>query len=335
MHIESPYLLFIGDVTDRLDAKTALGLLDWRRERCAGQLRLPGCALDLGIPDMSPAQAVAAGVKTLVIGIAPTGGRLPGSWRQAIAAALNVGLHVANGLHTRLARDPEFAALAEAHGARILDLREPPPNLTVASGRRRPGRRLLAVGTDCACGKKYTALAVHQAMVSRGWRATFRATGQTGILIDGHGIAVDAVVADFVAGAAETLSPANALDHWDVIEGQGSLFHPAYAGVSLGLLHGSQPDALVLCHEHGRERIGDYPDYPVPSLEECAARNLEAARLTNRGVRLAGISVNTAKLAAPERARVLEDLESRMGVPCVDVVIHGAGRIVEHLAGWT
>lgn len=334
MSIDPPYLLFIGDVREPLDAKTAFGLVHWRPERCAAQLRLPGGTVDLGLPDLSIAQARAQGISTLVIGIAPTGGRLPESWRAVIGEALDAGMTIANGLHSRLGRDPEFAALAERNGGRILDLREPPPGLPVASGRRRVGRRLLTVGTDCACGKKYTALAVQRAMERRGWAATFRATGQTGILIDGAGIAIDAVVADFLAGAAETLSPDNDPAHWDVIEGQGSLFHPAYAAVSLGLLHGSQPDAIVLCHDHGRGTIGDYPDYPVPGLEECAALNLRLAALTNRGVRLAGISINTSRLDPAHREEVLAEAERRLGVPCIDPVATGAARVVDHLATW-
>ena len=135
-----------------------------------------------------------------------------------------------------------------------------------ASGRKRSGKRVLTVGTDCAQGKKYTALALAKNLQSRGVDASFRATGQTGIMISGEGIAVDAVIADFVAGAAEQLSPDNAPDHWDVIEGQGSLFHPAYAGVTLGLLHGSQPDAIVLCHDPSRRTIDEYPNFPIPDF---------------------------------------------------------------------
>src|SRR6185503_8511421 len=176
----------------------------------------------------------------------------------------------------------------------------------VASGRRRTGRRLLTVGTDCAVGKKYTALALARELRARGVDATFRATGQTGILIAGSGIPIDAVVSDFVAGAAETLSPDAAPDHWDVVEGQGSLFHPAYAGVTLGLVHGTQPDLLVLCHEASRREIDDYPDHPIPLLAEALRRYREAAALTNPGVEWLGVSLNTGGLAAAAGEQALE-----------------------------
>ena len=161
------------------------------------------------------------------------------------------------------------------------------------TGKKRSGKRVLTVGTDCAVGKKYTALAIEKEMRSRGVDADFRATGQTGIFISGRGIAVDSVVSDFVSGAAEWLSPAAAPQHWDVIEGQGSLFHPAYAGVTLGLIHGSQPDVMVLCHDLARTGIADYDGYAIPSYEACFEAYLAAARLTNPAARFAGVSLNT------------------------------------------
>ena len=193
---------------------------------------------------------------------------------------------------------PELKAAAERLGRRLIDVRQPPPNIPVGTGRKRTGKRLLTVGTDCALGKKYTALAITGAMRRRGVDADFRATGQTGIMIAGSGMPMDAVISDFVAGAAEILSPDAAADHWDVIEGQGSLFHPAYAGVSLGLLHGSQPDVFVLCHEPGREHLLGYPGFPTPSLPEAIARHVAMGSLTNAKIRCAGVSFNTASLPA-------------------------------------
>src|SRR5262249_26969628 len=149
-------------------------------------------------------------------------------------------------------------------GARLVDVRVPPTNLPVGSGRKRTGMRLLTVGTDCAVGKKYSALAITRELQRRGLKGTFWATGATGIMIAGGGLPVDAAVCDFTAGAAEVLSPDNDADHWDVIEGQGSLFHPGYAGVTLGLLHGSQPDAIVVCHEAGRRTHAGCPHYLLP-----------------------------------------------------------------------
>jgi len=213
---------------------------------------------------------------------------------------------------------------AEKFGRRLIDVRTPPPGLPIATGRRRTGKRLLTIGTDCALGKKYTALALTRALRARGLRADFRATGQTGIMIAGSGIPIDAVVSDFVAGAAEMLSPDAAPDHWDVIEGQGSIFHPSYAGVSLGLLHGSQPDVLVLCHAHERERIMGLEDYALPSIEETVALSLRLARLTNPGVRCAGVSLNTQGLSEADAAALFVRRAGEWGLPVADPLRPGA-----------
>ena len=252
IEIPSPYLLFLGDVSNPLDAKTAMGLRDWRPEGCVGQYRLPGCAVDLGLPDMSFSEAAAAGAKSVVIGVAPSGGVLKAGWVSVLAEAIRSGLSLVSGLHRKLSEESELVKVADASGQQLIDIRVPPASIPIATGRRRSGKRLLMVGTDCCVGKKYSALSFHKALEERGTAATFRATGQTGILIAGGGIPMDAVVSDFLSGAAEMLTPDAAPDHWDVIEGQGSLFHPAYAAVTLGLLHGSQPNAMVLCH--GRVR---------------------------------------------------------------------------------
>ena len=332
MSIPGKYLLFLGDVDNRLDAKTGCGLVDWARERVAGQYRLPSCAVDLGVEDLTFQEALAAGAKTLVIGVTPFGGALAPAWVTPIVAALGAGLNVASGMHTRLGSVPEIAAAARASGSSLFDVRVPPRDLPVGSGRKRSGRRILMVGTDCAVGKKYSALAITRDMRARGMKATFRATGQTGILIAGEGMPIDAVVADFVAGAAESLSPDNTADHWDVIEGQGSLFHPAYAGVALGLLHGSQPDAIVVCHAAGRTHVDGYPDFVLPDLEECIDLNLRMARRTNKSAQCAGLSINTAALPANARAEHLQTLSKRFGLPCFDPVATGAAPLVAHIA---
>jgi len=180
------------------------------------------------------------------------------------------------------------------------------------------GKRLLTVGTDCAIGKKYTALAVTRAFLGRGIAADFRATGQTGIMIAGSGIPIDAVVADFAAGAAEILSPDAANDHWDVIEGQGSLFHPAYSGVSLALLHGSQPDVVVICHEPGRDRILGVPGYTLPSVEDMIQLALRLGGRTNPAIRCGGVSLNTAELDETSADRLLAEESERLGLPVAD-----------------
>jgi uncharacterized NAD-dependent epimerase/dehydratase family protein len=294
-------------------------------------MSLPGCAVDLGLPWYNPAQAFAAGARSFVIGVAPVGGAIPMEWRPALLDAVAAGLDIVSGMHTRLASVPGLAAAAERCGRRLLDVRHSDSTFAVASGVRRPGRRVLTVGTDCALGKKYTALALTSALHARGIAATFRATGQTGIMIAGAGVAIDAVVADFVAGAAEALSPANDPAHWDVIEGQGALFHPAYAGVTLGLIHGSQPDALVLCHDPSRRSIDGYPDHPIPNLESAMSQYLTAARVTNPNARFVGISLNTASLDGESRRKLMVSIRAEFGLPVVDPILDGAGAIAEVL----
>ena len=318
MDIRLPYLIFLGAVVSVRDAKTGLGVRDWRPEACAGQWRLPGCAVDLGLPDLDPVAAVAAGAQSLLIGVAPVGGQIRPEWVPALVAALEAGLDIVSGMHTRLTSVPELAQAAARHGRHLHDVRHADRRFPVGTGEKRPGKRLLTVGTDCALGKKYTALALTRAFVAGGHKATFRATGQTGIMISGGGIAIDAVVADFLAGAAESLSPANAPDHWDIIEGQGSLVHPGYAAVSLGLLHGSQPDVMVLCHEPHRLEIDEYPGFAIPPLGEVIDLHLALARRTNAAARFGGIALNTSALDDAAAARLLAGHEDRYGLPCFD-----------------
>jgi uncharacterized NAD-dependent epimerase/dehydratase family protein len=282
---------------------------------------------------MTPAEAKAQGARSLVIGVANPGGVIPPHWRASLVEALEAGLDIVSGMHARLADIPDLAAAAARLGRRLIDVRVPPADIPVATGAKRTGRRLLTVGTDCALGKKYTALAIHRALVERGVDATFRATGQTGIMIAGGGMPMDAIVADFEAGAAELLSPGAAADHWDVIEGQGSLFHPAYAGVSLGLLHGSQPDVIIVCHEPGRDRVLGLPDYPVPSIEETIETNLMLGRRTNPAIRCAGVSLNTAALDPDAAAAEIARVADRLGLPVADPVRGGAAldRLIDQI----
>lgn len=315
--LRKPYLLFIGNAEDEADAKTACGLRDWARAACLGQLRLK-THVDLGLPDMTAEAAARAGAGSMVIGVAPVGGGIPEEWEPSLHAAVAAGLDVVSGMHRPLEVVPGLAEAARQRGVALVNVRLPRHTFPAATGRRRSGKRLLTVGTDCALGKKYTALALTEAMRARGIAADFRATGQTGILISGGGIGLDAVVADFAAGAAETLSPDAAPDHWDVIEGQGALFHPAYAGVTLALVHGSQPDVLILCHDPSRPHIHGFPDFPIPDLPTAATRYIEAARLTNPGAKIGGVSLNTSMLDDAKRVRVLAETADRMGVPCFD-----------------
>jgi uncharacterized NAD-dependent epimerase/dehydratase family protein len=330
-HIRKPYLLLIGDMENPLNAKTAFGLRDWARDACLGQLRFTEAAVDLGLPEMSSRAAAAAGARTLVVGIAPQGGQLPVSWHRTLIEALHAGLDLAAGLHQRLREIPELAALAASLGRQIHDVRHSDAAFPVGTGLPRSGRRLLTVGTDCALGKKYAALAIARAMAAKGHAVDFRATGQTGILIVGHGVAVDAVVADFISGAAESLSPANAADHWDIIEGQGSLFHPAYAGVTLGLLHGTQPDAMVLCHDPLRRTLNGFPHMPIQAPEQAMEAYLAAARVTSPNVRFVGVALNTSAMSTAEADRALRSASESMALPCVDPIRTGVDPIVEAL----
>ncbi len=332
MHkLRKPYLLFLGDVKDNLTAKTAFGLRDWCPDDVAGEWSLPGCEVTLGLPRLTPQEAQRRGAGSIVVGIAPTGGKLPPHWMAELKAAAEAGLDVVSGLHTRLTSFPELVQAAARSGARLIDVRHSDESYGAASGRKRTGKRVLTVGTDCALGKKYTALALAKSLRSRGVAASFRATGQTGIMISGEGIAMDAVIADFVAGAAERLSPDNAADHWDVIEGQGSLFHPAYAGVTLGLLHGSQPDAIVLCHDPSRRTIDEYPDYPIPDLQVAIDDYLRAGRLTNAAIHCVGLSINSSSLSDAECAEYFRRLTQDLGLPVCDPVRTGVDELAAAL----
>lgn len=320
MALEKPYLLFLGDAPDQLAAKTATGIADWRPEWCVGQMRLPGCGADTGLRDVDIAEAVRLGAKTLVIGVVNSGGFMRDTWTDAICQALAHGLDLASGLHGRLESFPAINEAAMKHGRTLHNVRHSEQEFTTGKGTKRTGKRLLTVGTDSSSGKKYTALAIERAMRARGMDADFRATGQTGVLIAERGVAIDAVVADFISGAAEWISPDNHADHWDLIEGQGSLFHASYAGVSLGLLHGSQPDLLVLCHEPTRRHMRGLPHAPIPDLDACIALNLATARLTNPDCRMLGLSVNTSALSPQDAERYLAETSAKLSLPCLDAI---------------
>jgi len=327
-----PSLLFMGDVKGIPFAKTGYGLRDWAPDAVVGQWRLPGCDVDLGLPELDAAGGVEHGARSLLIAAAPIGGVIEPSWVPSLLSALEAGLDIVSGLHSRLRDVPELAEAADRLGRELTDIRGHKAEYTVATGKRRTGKRLLTVGTDCALGKKYAALAIARALREAGFDADFRATGQTGIMISGSGVAIDSVIADFIAGAAETLSPDASADHWDVIEGQGALFHPAYAGVTLGLVHGSQPDAMVLCHDPLRTTINGFPDYPLPDLATAITRYEEAARVTNPDARVLGISLNTSRLDDAAAAAVIAEIEADHGLPCFDPLRTSLTPLVQRLA---
>jgi uncharacterized NAD-dependent epimerase/dehydratase family protein len=328
MDIRPPYLMFLGDVPDQLAAKTAQGIVDWRPEWCLGQLRLPGCKADLSIADATIAAAAAAGARTLIVGVANAGGVLPAHWTETIVAAIEAGMDVASGLHARLEDVPEIRAAAQTHGRRLFNVRHSDRVFATGKGTKRQGYRLLTVGTDCSVGKKYTALALEREMRARGLDADFCATGQTGVFISGRGVAIDAVVADFISGAAEWLSPDAPAGHWHLVEGQGSLFHPSFAGVTLGLLHGAQPDAFVVCHEPTRTTMRGVR-HPLPSISDVIDLTIRCGRLTNPSIRCVGIAVNTQALPDAEARALLAETEGAHGLPTVDPVRYGVGSIVD------
>jgi len=330
LNLETPYLVFLGDAKDALAAKTGQGVVDWRPESAMGQLRLPGCRANLGIADMSIQQATKAGARTFIIGVVNPGGVLPKQWQGVIVEALAAGMDVANGLHTPLDGIPEIAEAARRSDRRLIETRRPVGPFPVASGRKRTGKRLLTVGTDCSVGKKYAALAIERELTARNVAVDFRATGQTGILIAGAGIPIDAVVADFAAGAAETLSPNNDRDHWDVVEGQGSLFHPSFAGVSLALLHGTQPDVFVVCHEPTRTTMRNV-EVPIASIDAVIEQTIALGRLTNPAVRCVGIALNTSELDASLASQAIEHTRRQFGVPVCDPIRHGVEAIVDEM----
>ncbi len=329
--IPSPFLLYLGHSQEPADIKTSRGLAVFRPDDCVAEFRHDDCPLTLGLPSMTIAQAAAAGAKTLVLGIAAAGGRLNEALIADARAAIAAGMNVASGLHHRLRDQPELRDAAAAAGVSLFDVRDPPADLPVGNGRKRAGRRLLTVGTDCSTGKMFTTLALTTALRARGIAADFRATGQTGILIAGSGVPVDAVVADFISGAIEILSPARTDGGWDLIEGQGSLFHPSFAGVSTGLLHGAQPDALVMCHDPSRPHLRGLPHYPLPGVVACIEENVRVARLTSPDVIVVGVALNTVQMAEDAARRLCEATAEETGLPCTDPHRFGPDPIIDHL----
>ena len=329
--IPAPFLLYLGHSSDSIGVKTSRGLATFRPADCVGEFRDDVCPLTLGLPRLTMEEAVLAGARTMVLGISNPGGTMDAQIIADAAAALETGMNVAAGLHQRLRDVPRLVEIAERRDLRLIDVRDPPGDLEVGNGRPRAGHRLLTVGTDCSVGKMYAALAFVEAMRARGTVADFRATGQTGILIAGDGVALDAVIADFISGAIERLVPARHDDGWDVIEGQGSLFHPSFAGVSTGLLHGAQPEAIVLCHDPARTEMRGLPGRALPSLDQCLAANLEVARVTSPGVRAVGACLNTSTFADDAARDLCARAADALGLPCTDPFRFGVDSILDHM----
>tara|TARA_B100000902_G_scaffold241396_1_gene228632 strand:- start:393 stop:1397 length:1005 start_codon:yes stop_codon:yes gene_type:complete len=331
MTIQQPYVLFLGDAPDPLAAKVAQGIKDWRPGLSIGQITLPGCKADMGLKNLSIKESVSMGAKTLVIGVANRGGIISDKWKDVLKEAIISGLDIASGLHNLLRDESELVNLAKIHNTNLIDVRVPTVEYPIANGIKRSGKRCLAVGTDCSIGKMYTAIALEKEMKNKGLKATFRATGQTGILITGDGVPLDAVIADFMAGSIEHLTPDNDVDHWDIIEGQGSLYHPSYSGVTMALVHGGQPDALILCHEPTRSHMRGLPGYSLPTLKELNDTAIKLAKVVNKNVKVIGVSVNTSNMENEKALEYLKQVEEEMKLPTVDPVLTGTSRLVEEL----
>ena len=329
--IATPYLLYLGHSNDDIGIKTSRGLAVFRPDICVGEFRHDDCSLTLGLPRMDFATAYAGGARTLVLGIANAGGKLGEDLVRDALAAMEAGLDIASGLHQRLKDEPQLVETAKRLGRTLHDVRDPRADIPVGNGKKRAGKRLLTVGTDCSVGKMYTTLCLARALSARGVPADFRATGQTGILIAGDGVPLDAVVADFISGAIEQISPDRNDGGWDLIEGQGSLFHPSFAGVSTGLLHGAQPDALVLCHDPMRQSMRGLAHYKPPGLSDCLEANLRTARLTNPDVRVVGIALNTSALEEAEALALCARIGDEFGLPCSDPYRMGVEAILDRL----
>jgi uncharacterized NAD-dependent epimerase/dehydratase family protein len=332
-NIPFPYLLFTGDASSaQTTGKTAAGVAHWSKKKCLGQLWLEETRLDLGLPHLRLQEAVEKGARTLIIGVSALGGKLEEKWIALFVEALKAGLNLAAGLHTRLSDVPQIREAAKKYHRDLFDVRYYDGPIPSSQAAKRTGKRLLTVGTDCAVGKMYAALAITEALKEKNIDATFRATGQTGILIAGSGIAIDDLAADFLFNAIELLSPNASANHWDVIEGQGALFHPQSAGGSLFLVHGSQPDVMVLCHNPARKAMADFPNYPIPDLSKYIHAYEEAARLTNPHAKVEGISLNTSQFKEKEKKiELIQSHEQKYGLPCFDPVFTGVHLFVETL----
>jgi len=329
-------LLAEGFSSDPHYGKTALGVLRYRRDDVVAILdSLRAGETDDGVPVVGTvADALPFAPTTALVGVATQGGRFPPAWIEILKQCIANGIDVENGLHVFLADDPELRALADRHGVELRDLRRPPSDLSTATGENLevPGTIVLTVGSDCAIGKMTVALELDLEARRRGERSLFVPTGQTGIAIAGWGIAVDAVVADFIAGAAERLVVEGSARGGELlwIEGQGAILHPVYSGVTVGLYHGSAPHLLVLCHEAGHTEIegaGGGP-HPIPSLRELVDLH-ERLALTVRPAKVVAVAVNTRALDDHAARAAIAAAEADAGLPADDPVRFGAGRLVD------
>jgi uncharacterized NAD-dependent epimerase/dehydratase family protein len=325
------WLVLADGYLEERAAKTAHGVIRYSRDRIAAILDRDHSGRDIKevMPELDRSAPIVASIQeglaheptALLLGVATPGGWMPEEWRTWILEAIDAELEIVNGLHTMLNDDAEFVEHAQKHGVRLWDVRQPPPNIPLFSGKSLeiPQRVVATVGSDCAVGKKTTAIEIAAAGLASGVNTEFIATGQTGVLIAGKGIAVDRVIADFLPGAAEKLvCDAEPESEVLIVEGQGSLWHPAYAAVTLGLLHGSAPEVLVLCHQAGRTAIEEPPYSKLPSLTEMI-RTYELMAATVRPAKVACISLNCRHLDADEARDAIQEVEQETGLPTGDV----------------
>jgi uncharacterized NAD-dependent epimerase/dehydratase family protein len=331
---EPTLILAEGFSADTHYGKTMRGVLRYRREDVVAILdSARDGEVEEGIPVVGDVQAALPyAPRVALVGVATQGGRFPPAWRELLADCIRSGLSIENGLHQTLWDDPELGSLADRHEVELRDLRRPPPGLDCPTGENLevPAQIVLTVGSDCAIGKMTVALELDRAATARGLASVFVPTGQTGIAIAGWGISVDAVVADFVAGAAERLVVEGHRRGGELlwVEGQGSLVHPAYSGVTLGLYHGSVPHALVLCHRAGTTEVEGYPGHRLPSLAELVELH-EQTSLRARPARVAAIALNTAGLDDAAAAAAVDDAERQTGLHAADPVRHGAEGLLD------
>jgi D-glutamate N-acetyltransferase len=331
---EPTLILAEGFSADTHYGKTMRGVLRYRREDVVAILDSERAGeTEQGIPVVADvAAALEHEPRVALVGVATQGGRFPVAWRAILAECVRAGLAIENGLHQMLGDDPELRPLADEHGVELRDLRRPPEGLDCPTGENLevPARIVLTVGSDCAIGKMTVALELDRAARARGIASVFVPTGQTGIAIAGWGISVDAVVADFLAGATERLVVEGHRRGGDLlwVEGQGSLVHPAYSGVTLGLFHGSAPHALVLCHRAGTTEVEGYPGHPLPSLPELVELH-ERMSLPARRARVAAVALNTAGLDEEAAAAAAAQAARDTGLPAADPVRDGAESLLD------
>lgn len=333
---ERTLILAEGFSADRHYGKTMHGVLRYRREDVVAILdSVRAGESEAGVPIVADVEsALAFGPEVAIVGVATQGGRFPPAWRDLLRRCIAGGLSIENGLHEMLGDDPELRPLADEAAVELRDLRRPPAGLDCATGTNLEvdARIVLTVGSDCAIGKMTVSLELDRAARKRGIASLFVPTGQTGIAIAGWGIAVDAVVADFVSGAAERLVVEGRRRGGELlwVEGQGSLVHPAYSGVTLGLFHGSVPHALVLCHRAGSTEIEGSPGHPIPPLAELVALH-ERSSLPRRPARVVALALNTAGIDAAAARAAIDAAASETGLPAGDPVRDGAEALLDEV----